>query len=383
MRLPFLTLVFKQLWRQPLRTSLTVLGVAVAMFIFCAVRAMQTGVERATEVTAKDTTLVVYRENRYCPFTSRLPQYYGDRIRAVPGVTSAIPMRIQVSNCRASLDVVTFRGVPEEDFLREYAPRFEIIAGSLDAWTHRSDAALVGESLAERRGLAIGDRLSAAGITVSVAGILRSDAPQDQNVAYTHLAFIQEAATRGGTGGVVTQFNVEVDDPKRLESVAEAIDQEFARDPDPTSTRPEKAFVAAAANDILEIVRFAGWLGWGALVAVVALIANAIALAVRDRVREHAILQTVGYRPREVFSLVIAESTVLGLLGGGLGAIATAWFTRQRFSLTTEGLNVEVASDPSVVVLGLVLSLALGWVAGLTPAIRAARLEITEALRAV
>ncbi len=246
-------------------------------------------------MTANDTTLVVYRENRYCPFTSRLPQHYVRRIEAISGVASAVPVRILVSNCRASLDVVTFRGVGTEQFLTQYVPRFELLDGSAEEWRRRGDGALVGESLARRRSIKLGDRLTAAGITVYVAGIFRSDEPQDQNVAYTHLAFVQEAAERGGTGGIVTQFNVKVTDPSLLEPVATAIDEEFAHDQDPTFTSPEKAFVARAATDILQIVSFASWLGWGALAAVFALVANAIVLAVQDRIRDHAVLQTLGY----------------------------------------------------------------------------------------
>lgn len=378
-----LPLVRKQLTRQPLRTVLTLSGVAVAMFLFCSVEAMRTGVERATRLTAEDTALVVYRENRYCPFTSRLPEYYGDRISAIDGVAAAIPMKITVSNCRASLDVVTFRGVPEEEFVRAFVPDLEIIAGSVDEWLRRSDAALVGESLAARRRVEVGDRLDAAGITVTVAGIIRSDHAQDRNVAYTHLPFLQEASRRGGTGGIVTQFLVQVDDPERLEEVARAIDAEFARDPDPTSTRPEKAFVAAAAADVLEIIGFASWLGWGALVAVFALVANAIVLAVRDRVREHAILETVGYLPRQVALLVLMEGVLIGLAGGLVGALVALAFTRQRFTMSMEGLNIEIASDPTVVVTGLLLSVTLGLLAGVFPAWRASRRSIATSFRAV
>ncbi len=381
--LRFLPLVRRQLVRQPLRTGLTLSGVAVAMFLFCSVEAMRAGVERATRVTSEDTVLVVYRENRYCPFTSRLPQYYGPRIEAIPGVLSAIPMKIEVSNCRASLDVVTFRGVPEEAFVTHFVPGFEFVAGSVDAWRRRGDSALVGESLAKRRRAVVGDRLDAAGITVTVAGIIRSNEPQDENVAYTHLAFLQEASRRGGTGGVVTQFQVKVGAADRLEPVAAAIDAEFSRDPDPTSTRPEKAFVAAAAGDILEIVRFAAWLGWGALAAVFALVANAIVLAVRDRVREHAILETVGFAPRQIAALILIEGTALGLSGGMVGAIGAMILTRQRLSLTMEGLNIEISSDPRVIAVGLGLSVLLGLVAGLLPALRASRREIAESFRAV
>jgi putative ABC transport system permease protein len=88
----FIPLVVKQVVRHRTRTLLTLAGVATAMFLFSAVQAMQKGVEEATQTTTADTTLVVYRENRFCPATSRLPEYYLDRIRRVPGVAGAVPM---------------------------------------------------------------------------------------------------------------------------------------------------------------------------------------------------------------------------------------------------------------------------------------------------
>src|SRR5688572_11482000 len=93
----FIPLVVKQVVRHRTRTLLTVGGVAMAMFLFCAVQAMQGGVQEATQTTARDTTLVVYRQNRFCPATSRLPQYYGDRIAKVLGVVSVVPMKIVVT----------------------------------------------------------------------------------------------------------------------------------------------------------------------------------------------------------------------------------------------------------------------------------------------
>src|SRR3954468_12337147 len=141
--LKFIPLVWKQVVRHRTRTLLTVAGVATAMFLFTAVQAMQAGVSAATQTTAKDTTLVVYRQNRFCPATSRLPEYYGDRIAKVPHVVSVVPMKIIVNNCRTSLDVVTSRGVPEEQFANHYAKDFSILDGSIDQWKSRTDAALL------------------------------------------------------------------------------------------------------------------------------------------------------------------------------------------------------------------------------------------------
>lgn len=375
--------VLRQILRAPVRSGLTIAGIAVAMFLFTSVEAMRRGVHDATVAGAEDATLVVYRENRFCPFTSRLPQWYGDRIERIEGVTGVVPMQILVSNCRASLDVVTFRGVPIDDLATTIGDAGDVVDGALADWTRRTDAALVGESLASRRGVAVGDRFSAAGITVYVAGILRSERAQDRNVAYVHLPFLQETMSRGGAGGIVTQFAVTVDQPSRLESVADAIDEAFAHDEHPTATWPEKAFAGRAARDIVEIVGFAGWVGRGALVAVLALVANAIVLAMRDRVRDHAVLRTLGFTGGLLAWMVLLEGAILGLVGGGLGAAAAAIVvTWGRFSMSMEGMNVEVSTDPRLAAIGTGIAVLLGLLAGAVPALRAARGGIVAGLRA-
>lgn len=90
----FIPLVFKQLWRHRTRSLLTIAGVAAAMFLFVTVQTLQHGVAQATETAAGDTTLIVYRENRFCPATSRLPEYYQERIERTAGVAEVVPMKI-------------------------------------------------------------------------------------------------------------------------------------------------------------------------------------------------------------------------------------------------------------------------------------------------
>lgn len=376
--------VLKQIVRSPVRSGLTIAGIAVAMFLFVSVEAMREGVRTATQVQAGDTTLVVYRENRFCPFSSKLPEFYGDRIERLTGVSSVVPMQIHVSNCRASLDIVTFRGVPQDDLNTALATGGTIEGGSMTDWKARGDAAVVGEALAARRGIRVGDRFSAAGITVYVAGILKTDHPQDRNIAWVHLPFLQEAARRGGTGGLVTQFNVNVNDPAQLETIAADIDELFRHDEYPTATRPERAFVGRAARDIVELVDFAGLLAWGALAAVFALIGNAIVLAMRDRVRDHAVLQTIGFTGGLIGWMVVLEGAILGLTGGVIGAAAAFGTVRLgHFSLTMEGLNVEVGGGWTAPLIGIAAALSLGLLAGVVPAVRLARRDIASCFRAV
>ncbi len=378
----YIPYIRKQITRHATRSLLTLGGVATAMFLFVAVQSMQRGVAVATEASAADNTLVVYREDRYCPFTSRLPEYYLPKIEKVPGVRSVVPMKIVVNNCRASLDVVTFRGVPTDQFIDKYAPRFNVIEGSIDQWRQRTDAALLGETLAKRRGLKVGDRFDAAGVVSYVAGVIRSDEPQDQNVAYVHLSFLQQTADK--KLGIVTQFNVKVDSPAQLSEVAAAIDAEFKFAELPTSTRSEKAFVAQAAADMIELVGFTKYLGWGCLIAVLALVANAIVLSVQDRIKEHAILQTLGFKSGLIGRLIVSEGLLLGLMGGGLGTLAAVAVIRySAYSLSVDGLSIPIEANAPLLLTGLLMSTLLGIAAGLMPAWQASRRTIATCFRAV
>lgn len=373
--------VLKQVLRHRVRSLLTIAGIAIAMFIFTAVQAMNTGVVMATSATANDTTLVVYRADRYCPATSQLPQDYLRRIESIDGVVSATPMKIVVSNCRTSLDVVTFRGVPKEDFIAYRGDDVTVIAGSVQDWKSRTDAALVGETLANRRDLRPGMTFDAAGITAYVAGILRSDDPQDQNVAYTALEFVQLAGR--DQLGIVTQFNVKVEDASMLDDVADEIDENFRTAQEPTATFSEKAFIGRIADDIIELVGFARWLGLGCLAAVLALVANSIVLGVQSRVSEHAVLQTLGFSGRLVAALIVVEGTLLALAGGALGAAAAIGVARfGDFALSVEGATIPIVADAGLLVTGLLVCGAIGVIAGLVPAWQASRREIAACFRA-
>lgn len=379
----YVPLVWKHVVRNRTRSLLTLLGVATAMALFCAVESLQRGLRNATEANARDNTLVVYRENRYCPFTSRLPLHYEERIRRIPGVESVVPIRIVVNNCRASLDVVTFRGVPPEKFDQAYRQEVRVTEGSLEDWIRRRDGALLGEVLARRRGLKPGDRFDANGMTVYVAGIVHGADAQHLNVAYVHLDYLQYAPGQKDRG-IVTQYNVRVSDPGQMESVATAIDAEFRRDAEPTSTRSEKAFVARAAADVIGLVAFTRWLGWGCLASVLALVANAVVLSVQNRIRDHAVFQTLGYRSGLIARLIVAEGLCLSLAGGMLGtALAMGALQWSSLSLSNEGFSINIRADPQVWALGLALSALLGVLAGLAPAWQASRREIAACFRAV
>ncbi|MCU0749545.1 MAG: ABC transporter permease [Akkermansiaceae bacterium] len=374
-----LKLAWIQLIRHRVRSLLTIFGVASGMFLFTAVETLQRSLGKATEATAADTTLVVYRENRFCPSASRLPEHYADEIRRIAGVREVIPVQIVVNNCGASLDVITFRGVPDT-LLRKFAPEIEIIEGSEDEWQRRDDGALLGEVFAQRRRLKPGDRFDAAGVTVTVSGILRSPFAQDNNVAYVKLPFLQQASRAGL--GVVTQFNVRVTESKMLDPVATAIDELFRSGQEPTDTRPEKAFFAETASELVELIGFTRWLGVGAVIAVGGLVANALLLVVRGRVKENAVLRTLGFPGRAIGWLVLSEGGMLGLAGGVVGVGMAAAFLRwQSFTMGNEGQTLAIQPDGTVIAIGVSAALLLGIFASLWPAFQAMTQPIVKNLR--
>lgn len=373
-----LILALKNLTRNRLRSLLTILGVAAGMFLYASVQTMQHSLSIATEGNANDTTLVVYRENRFCPMTSRLPEHYLATIQRIEGVREVIPIQIAVNNCGASLDVITFRGVPPET-LKQYNPNINVIEGSYEDFVKRSDAALVGKHFAERRGLSPGDNFEAVGVNVTVAGIISSDSPQDENVAYVHLPFLQQASKVGL--GVVTQFNVKVASSDLLAPIAKLIDETFKSDQQPTDTKPEKAFFAETAKQMIELIGFTRWLGLGAVIAVLGLVANAVLLIVRGRVKETAILQTLGFSRLAIGLMVVFEGILLGLIGGIIGVFgAMAFFHLKAFTLGNEGLTLALSPSTTVLISGLIVAVALGLLASLYPAYKATSRPLVHSL---
>ena len=375
-----LVLGLKHVWRYPIRSLLTLAGVATGIFLFTTIETMHAAMVSVTRGAAYDTTLVVYRENRFCPFTSRLPEHYADEMLQLPGVAQVVPMQIVVNNCNTSLDVVTFRGIPTDQFDDFATDRFDVLAGSLTDWHQRSDAAVIGAVLAKRRNLSVGDTLDAARVTVHVAAIIASDNPQDENVAYVDLPFLQQASRRGL--GEVTQFNVTVEPGADLEQVAATIDDHFRTDQAPTHTRPEKAFIAQTAEDMVSLIGMTRWVGLGAVLAVVALVSNTIVLAVRGRRTAFAVLQTIGYRGWHIMVSVLAEGLVLGAIGGCIG-IAASWLvlTSGGWSLSAEGLSIVFTPTGQVLGAAFVVACVLGLGAALFPAWTAARMVIVSSLR--
>lgn len=376
--LKFLPYVRKNVLGHRVRTGMTVAGTAVLMFLFLFVSAVQAGLDRLLD--SRGDVLVVYQAYRLCPSSSQLPVFYDEAVRGVPGVADVLPVKVVVNNCRASLDTVVFHGVDPQRLPRARAD-FRFLAGDWAAFQGRTDAALVGRRLAERRGLKPGQPLTAAGVTVQVAGVFASDSPGEENLAYVHLPVLLNAKEHGDLH--VTLFEVTIADPQQADAVAAAIDAKVKdRFQVPTETKPRSAHARTALADLLDLIGMTRWLGAVCVGVVLVLVANSVVMAAQDRVREHAVLQTIGYSGPRIAGLMLAESGLLSLAGGVLGvAGCVAWLAWQPLSLSAEGVSVDFVESPALVGWGLGLSAAVGVLAGAVPAWQAGRAEIVASLR--
>src|SRR4029077_12907365 len=115
-------------------------GSALALFVFCFVGSVQEGLARLTQGRQQDRTLIVFQTNRFCPATSRLPEDYARTIGRLPGVRDVVPIKVFMNNCRASLDLVVFHGMPAEKL--QSARDLHLLAGDWDNFRKRRDAAL-------------------------------------------------------------------------------------------------------------------------------------------------------------------------------------------------------------------------------------------------
>ncbi len=375
----FIPYVLKTLWRHRSRTLLTVSGSAVALFVFCFVGAVQEGMNDLQRRQRAKGSLIVFQANKFCPATSHLPQDYDHQISRLDGVKEVVPVQVFTNNCRASLDVVVFYGVPPQKLRR--ARDFELTSGNWSEFEQHQDTAVVGQAVASRRAINVGDKFTIGDLSVNVAGIYTSDDPAEENYIYSHLEFLQRS--KGiNLVGTVTQMEILLHDGVDPIAMCRKIDETFRGGPVETDTRPKGVFQAKSLGDLTQLIGMAHYLGYACVGLVLALVATTTVMSVEDRISEHAVLQTIGFSGPRVFRLIMAESILLSVAGGILGVSAAMLMLKlSHLSIGAEAVTIAFTPSPRLAITGLIVSAVAGTLAGIAPAIHAARTEIVPALR--
>jgi len=271
-----------------------------------------------------------------------------------------------------------------DDWRRMY-PEYVVPDAQWKAFVDDRQGAVIGARLAERFGWKIGDRiplkmpgyLGGGAWEFNVRAIYHGTRPNDdQTQLWMQHAYLYEKAPPYWRG-IVGWYVVRVNNPDHAVQIAHAIDAEFANSASETRTQTESAFAAAFMKQMGNIEFLLLSIGAVVFFTLLLVTGNTMAIAVRERTNELAVLKAIGYSARLVLVLVLAESVVIAAVGGALGLWLARGVATQDI---TQGL-LALYLPVSAFVLGGVVTVATGLLAGLLPAIGAMRLNVATALR--
>jgi len=337
-------------------------------------------IDRGTVLSAKR---LITRDHVSLSFF--LPGYYGDKIRSIPGVVGVAPL-------------TWFGGIykddrPENFFAQMVTDPDEYLKVAADkivppdqaaAWQRDRAGALVDVTLADKYGWKIGDGITLKGTDfpvnpeLTIRAIYRRVPPQ--NTLYFNAKYLEESLSsfKGQAGWYVIQVS-SADDVAR---VSNEIDRMFRNSPHPTKTESERAFQLSFVAMLGNVKAFILGICGAVVFAILLVSANTMAMSVRGRTREVAVLRTLGFTQGRVLALFVLEAIALAVAGGVVGIVAAAGLIRL---LTRSQVAIGVPADMRVTLpavgLSLLVAATVGFVSGYIPAYGASRINIVDGLR--
>jgi putative ABC transport system permease protein len=376
-----LRLVWANLRRKKVRTTLTIGSFTVALFLFGLLAAVRMGFRGGADAAGADRLNVINNVSLILP----LPYSYRDRLLRVPGVTGVTYASWFGGVYRDERNFFPQFAVDKDtwfDIYRDYVASKE----EKDAFQRDRQACMVGRALAKRFGFKVGDRIPLRGTIwegaweFNVAGIYDGNRPEaDTSGMFFRHDYLEErrAFGKGTIGWYVVRIG-NVDDAVR---VSKAIDELFANSPFETLTQTEKAFAASFVKQMGNVELLIMSIGSVVFFTLLLVTGNTMAIAVRERVGELAVLKTIGFSDIRVLGLILGEAILIAGQGGLFG-LALAGFAIPGLSRALPMLGVLYVS-PITFGVGFILALTVGAAAGLLPAIGAMRLRVVDALRRV
>jgi putative ABC transport system permease protein len=378
----FLPLILRNLGRNQRRTALTIVSIAVSIFIFAALMSLPAVVNEI--LRDRISALRVICHNK-AGFTYPLPEAYGRTIAAVPHVEAVTGYAVLLTTYRKPSDRVGVAGVGP-GVIRKMWPDWGVTAAEAEEFDQARTNALVSADLMKRFKWKLGGHVTLhslvppADVDFTIAGVFGSHGPD--NAVFLPLDRIQRVQ---GSQGKVVLFWLRVDHSSSIPQVIREIDERFANSANQTETESESALarnqlrtyrlIFVGAKAIAAIVVFA--------IALVAI--NTAAMAVRERRHEFAVLRAIGFTRRAVVMLVLVESMLVGL-GSGLFGCALAYGalkTLPYFADTLGPIARIVHLMPGVAAESIALATAIGLISGALPALAVARRRISDEIRAI
>ena len=374
-------LILTNLFRKKTRTALTAGSFAVALFLFGILAVVRGAFQQGVEVAGADRLVVVNRVSIIQP----LPLAYRDRLARIPGVTQVTFANWFGGVYQDERNFFPQFAIDRETYRQMY-PEFVIPDDQWQAFLGDKEGAVVGEALAERFKWKLGDRLPIKGTIFAgswefnVRAIYKGRRVQDDETQFWfRWDYLDER--KQFRKGNVGWYTVRIDSPDSAVRVVKAIDELFANSPAETKTDTEKAFAASWVKQMGNIELLITTIGSVVFFTLLLVTGNTMAIAVRERTRELAVLKAVGFSDPFVLVLVIVETIVVAAVGGGVGLGLAKLFTLRGDP--TGGLLPFFYLPASAIVSGLALALVVGLLAGILPALSASRLRIVDALRRI
>jgi putative ABC transport system permease protein len=377
----YLPLVVANLVRKKTRTALTIGSFAVALHLYGLLAVVNGAFSQGVDVAGADRLVVVNRVSIIQP----LPLAYRDRLLRTPGVAHVAFASWFGGVYQDERNFFPQFAIDREGYPKMY-PEFIVPDDQWRSFLTDKEAAVVGEKLAERFGWKVGDRIPIRGTIFpgawefNLRGIYRGQRVQDDTMQFWfRWDYLDERKTAGK--GRVGWYTVRVANPDDGPAIAKAIDENFANSPYETRTDTEKAFAAGWVKQMGNIQLLIMTIGSVVFFTLLLVTGNTMAIAVRERTRELAVLKTVGFSDRFVLAMVIAETIVVAITGATIGLGLAKLLTLRGDP--TGGLLPLFYLSPGSIASGFALALAVGLVAGFLPALSASRLRVVDALRRV
>ncbi len=374
-------LVLKNLLRSKRRTILTVLSIAVSLFIFSALVSLPAVANQVLSDTASSVRVACHNK---AGVTYNMPEAYKQRIALTKHVVEVVPQS-------------WFGGVYHE--MSDQFPNFAIDPEQAEAmwpdwgvtpeqWQEfRSlrTACIVGAGTMKRFGLHIGQQIQLRGtvyrfnVQLKIVGVMGGKAPP--NFLVFRRDYLEEAE---GRPGFVDNFWVRVDKSENVPQVIAALDEGFANSSAETKSETEAAFVSTFVNQFRFFFKLAEILGFIVVITIGLVAANTAAMSIRERRGEIAVMRSIGFTSRTILSLLLSESLLIGLIGGVIGC-GTAFIVLHLFTVGSSAMGAfgDIQMPPFVLVGTLVIAAMIGILSALVPAMSASRRNIVDALRTV
>jgi putative ABC transport system permease protein len=384
----FLPIVWRNLLRRKFRTAFTMGAIFFAFLLFGVLMAIRSAFAMGVDMAGQGRLMVIDKVSIINP----LPASYENQIRMIPGVTDITHANWFGGYYQEPKKNFPTFAVDADSWLRVYSKEFEVPEDQRKAFLADRTGAVVGADTAKKYGWKVGDRVPIHGDIYqrpdggpwefTIDGIYDSKIKgADKTNLLFHYALLREVIPeRSGFRDRYNWYVFTIDNPDKAPEIAAKIDAQFANSPSETKTNTEKAFVSDWAKQVGDIGKIMMWIVAMAMFTILLVSGNTMAQAIRERTNELAVLKTLGFSEGRILSMVLLESALIAIVGGGLGLALSYTFITLGGD-PTHGLLPAFYFPTHAIITGVGLVLALGLAAGLLPAWQASRLKIVDALR--